>query len=120
MVELLELGLFAILAAATAVGAAVAVRQAPFIRRWDELGVKPWACDLCMSFWLTLAVCALGAFLPEQLELWRLWAWMPAFAIAYPWLARVRPAPPEEGFGGFPDEPPTSSPAGPDDGAQAR
>lgn len=115
MTHLLELGLFAFLTAATAVGFAVAVRQAPVIRGWNERGVKPWACDLCMSFWTTLGVCALGAFLPEQDDLGRLWAWMPAFAVAYPWLARVNPLPPDGGPDPGIPEPPTTPPSREDD-----
>lgn len=117
MNQLLELGLFALLVAATSVGAAVAVRQAPVIRRWNEDGVKPWACDLCMTFWLTGIVCAVGAFLPDHDELWRLWCWMPAFAIAYPWLARINPMPEADGdFPGLPHEPPTMPRSGEPDG----
>ena len=107
MSALLELALFAILAAATAVGFVIALRQVHPVSAWNERGTKPWACDLCMSFWSTLAVCALAAVLldPE-----RLWSWMPAFAIAYPWLARVNPIPSDGPDPGVP-EPPTSSPA---------
>ncbi len=105
MVELLELALYALVAGATAVGTTEAIRQAPYIRDLNERGVKPWACDLCMSFWVTLIVALLGAFLPEQAEPGRLWAWMPSFAVAYTWLTRVTPAPPDGGgFPGLPDE----------------
>ena len=109
----LELGVFAILTAATAVGMAEALRQAPLVRRWNEDGVKPWACDLCMTFWLTLVVVLLAVVVRGEMQ-W-IGAWMPAFAVAYSWLTRVTPAPPASGdFGGIPGEPPTVSPgAGP-------
>lgn len=115
MIFLLELALFAFLAAATAVGFVIALRQAPHVRDLNERGVKPWACDLCMSFWSTLAICALASLMDDRDELpWKLWAWLPAFAIAYPWLARVNPMPSDSLDPGLP-EPPTSSPTRGDD-----
>jgi hypothetical protein len=106
VIELLELALYALVAGAAAVGTIEAIRQAPGIRDLNERGVKPWACDLCMSFWMTLLIAIVAAFLPEQLELGRLWAWMPSFAVAYSWLTRVTPAPPDGGgFPGLPDGP---------------
>lgn len=31
------------------------VRRLPGIDRWTLTGVKPWACNLCMAFWTSLA-----------------------------------------------------------------
>lgn len=106
MSTLLELALFAILAGVTSVGAVVAVRQAPLVRGWNERGVKPWACDLCMSFWMTLLIVGIGIFSANHPPLEWLGAWMPAFTISYTWLTRVTPAPPDAAVG-FPDEPPS-------------
>ena len=48
-----------ILVALSAAGIVPLVRQIPYIRVKMFAGVKPWVCDLCMSFWSTLlsAVC---------------------------------------------------------------
>jgi len=99
MLTLLDLALFTLLAAGAAVGLALALRKVPVLREMDEAGIKPIACDLCMAFWCTLAVCALGAWADLGLA----WAWMPSFAVAYTWLARVNPMPEGEGPG-IPDE----------------
>lgn len=88
-----ELGAFVFLVAATAVGATEAIRKAPLIRGWNEQGIKPWACDLCMSFWLTLIVVLLAVVVPSEPQLYWIGAWMPAFALAYSWLTRVTPVP---------------------------
>jgi hypothetical protein len=37
-----------------AAGMTVLIRVLPFIAPYVEKGVKPWACDKCMSFWLIL------------------------------------------------------------------
>jgi hypothetical protein len=105
--SLLELLIAVPLVAATAVGIATAARHAPIIRGWNERGVKPWACDLCMSFWMTLVVAAAGAWWAP----WFIGAWMPAFALAYASLTRLTPMPDGGDFAGIPDEPPTTSPS---------
>jgi hypothetical protein len=49
----------------------IAVRKLPGVRTLVERGVKPWACDVCMAFWATMA--------------WSLWdAWL-----CYEWLLGV-------------------------------
>lgn len=30
------------------------LRALPFVDTWVMRGIRPWACDLCMSFWSTL------------------------------------------------------------------
>ena len=100
MNDLIELALFALLTAATSVGLALVLRQVYPVSAWNERGIKPWACDLCLTFWLTGLCCGWGAVV----ELERLWAWMPAFALAYPWLARVNPMPDDDADPGIPKE----------------
>ncbi len=117
MSAFLELGLVSILAGVTSVGTIVALREAPFVRDWNEAGIKPWACDLCMSFWMTLLIVVIGIFSSNHPRPEWLGAWMPAFTISYTWLTRVTPAPLDTAAG-FPDEPPSpvvSPPEEPDE-----
>lgn len=88
-----ELGLLVILTAAAAVGGTAVLRVLPGLADMNERGIKPIACDLCMSFWLTGCDLVLMAWINERFEL--LVAWMPAFALAYTWLTRLTPAPPD-------------------------
>lgn len=44
----------------TAAGAIQVIRALPLVRSWVMRGTKPWACDLCMSWWLSLAAGAVG------------------------------------------------------------
>ncbi len=39
---------------ATAAGIVPLVRQISYVKGWMLAGIKPWVCDLCMSFWSTL------------------------------------------------------------------
>lgn len=32
-----------------------AIRRLPVVEGWTLTGVKPWACNLCMSLWVALA-----------------------------------------------------------------
>lgn len=41
---------------ATSAGITTAVRALPPVQRWMFARVKPWACDVCMSFWTTALV----------------------------------------------------------------
>ena len=55
-----------IVGAALALGLSVAgaiqvIRALPYVRGWVLRGVKPWSCDLCMSFWLSLVAGASAA-----------------------------------------------------------
>lgn len=116
---LLELGLYTLFNAATAVGAIAVVREAPLVRGWNERGVKPWGCDLCMSFWMTLAIAILGAWGPLRSGWLGFYSWMATFAVTYSWLTRLTPLPSETIDPGIPEEsgPPTESPRGPADDA---
>lgn len=45
------------------VGTVCVVRALPPFARWANMGIKPWACNLCMSFWTGLgAILTLVAF----------------------------------------------------------
>lgn len=92
--------------ALASVGLTVALRAVPPFSSWNERGVKPWACDLCMSFWGTLIFSALSwyAGLAQQNE--AAFGWMPAFALAYGTVQRIVPPP----MGGPPVDPPWSEP----------
>ena len=61
-------------------GAAVPpiVRALPFVVPWLERGVKPWACDLCMSFWSTILAGGLWAALGVPIV-----AALPAFVVTF-------------------------------------
>lgn len=73
-----ELLLTSLLAGLSSAALIVLLRAAPFIRTWTQQGTKPWACDVCMSLWTTLAVMA---FLWRHLDASWL-SWLPAYAVA--------------------------------------
>jgi hypothetical protein len=75
-VNVLELLLRALLVGATAAGLVHAVRTLPPVERLVQRGVKPWACDVCMSFWCTLLVVGASGLLGLD--------WLLAAAPAYP------------------------------------
>jgi len=54
--------------ALTAPGIIVAIRALPWVEKQMMAGVKPWACDICMSFWTVAALCTCAAV---WLEEWR-------------------------------------------------
>ena len=72
MVDLLH----ALLVGLSAAGLVVALRALPFVQRLIREQKKPWACDVCMSFWCT------GATAFVLLPLTEVWAAAPGFAIA--------------------------------------
>lgn len=92
-----------IVGAALALGLSVAgaiqvIRALPFVRGWVLDGVKPWSCDLCMSFWLTLTATAYAAVSDPR---WSLAA-MGSIAVSIAVTGRLRvpgaiPMPPLEG-----------------------
>lgn len=43
--------------ALTAPGFIVALRALPWAERQMMAGIRPWACDICMSFWTVAALC---------------------------------------------------------------
>jgi ABC-type transport system involved in cytochrome c biogenesis permease subunit len=93
-----------IVAALGAVGITVVLRAVPPFSRWNERGVKPWACDLCMSFWTTALCLAVGAATHHVSMLEAFFLWMPAFAVAYGTVQRITPPP----LGGPPIDPPSA------------
>lgn len=74
-----DLAIWSILVALTAAGLVPVVRQVPAVQDWMFKGIKPWVCDLCMSFWGTVVATAF----------WWLWsdapteAMLPAFALTF-------------------------------------
>lgn len=54
------------------------VRTLPFVQAWVLRGVKPWACDLCMSFWSTALTTAFWAALDVPAL-----AGLPAFVVTF-------------------------------------
>ena len=75
--------LFALLfVSCTVPGFVLAVRALPPVERLVFAGVKPWACDVCSTFWATIfwGAVAWGVF-----GHWALVAVPPAYTIAF-WL----------------------------------
>jgi hypothetical protein len=79
MDELLYIALLAVLLGATSAGLTVMVRAMPFVARWVDAGKKPWACDVCMTLWVTAALAAETAWHYGDATL------LTAFGPAYPW-----------------------------------
>lgn len=79
MISPLDIMLWAIILGATSAGMTVAVRALPFIRKRIENQEKPWACDICMSFWTV-------GLLGLNLAMWKM---QPELLVvcgpAYPW-----------------------------------
>lgn len=75
-------------------GAIQVVRALPGVRRWVLDGVKPWSCDLCMSWWIAFLTSALASALIDVR--WSL-AVLPAVAISVWMTGRMKApgAPPE-------------------------
>lgn len=82
MIDLLFVALFS---GTTAAGVTVAVRALPFVNRWVQHGTKPWACDVCMSFWTTAAVT--GAWSAIHMDYSLLYAAGPAYPVTM-WVLR--------------------------------
>lgn len=94
-----------IVAGLGAVGITLVLREVPPVSRWNEQGVKPWACDLCMSFWCSLLCLGVGRGFGQVTSAEAFLAWMPAFVVAFWVVQRVRPVP----MGEPPIEPPSGS-----------
>ena len=91
MVQTMNIFVAILVAALGSVGFTVALRAVPPFSTWNENGVKPWACDLCMSFWCTLWFCSAQTVNVSYAE--AAFAWMPAFALAYGIVQRIVPTP---------------------------
>jgi len=87
---------WAVALGATSAGMTAVIRTLPPVTRWMMERKKPWACDICMSFW-TVGLLGLG------LGYWQGWEHTLACGPAYPWalwvLCRISepvgPPPPE-------------------------
>jgi len=81
MISPLHIMLWAIILGATSSGMTVAIRALPTVQKWVMARKKPWACDICMSFWsVGLLALALGAWQGRELVIvcgpaypWALW-----------------------------------------------
>ena len=74
-----DLTLYVVLVALSAASIVPVVRALPGVQGWVQRGIKPWACDLCMSFWSTIFTTTVWmrvAGLPWYV------GW-PAFAVAF-------------------------------------
>lgn len=74
---MLELLLTALWVGLSSAGATVVIRQAPFIHGWTQKGIKPWACDICMTFWMTLIATSVLEFRGHAALL----AWLASYSI---------------------------------------
>jgi hypothetical protein len=83
MAEPLDILAWALAVGATAAGLTVAVRALPPVQRWMFQRQKPWACDVCMSFWTTAAVGGALAIAKHDPSL------LLACGPAYPWALQV-------------------------------
>jgi len=86
------------------VGLTLVLRFLPPVSRWNEAGIKPWGCDLCMSFWCSALCLGVGAAAGEITPPQAFFAWMPAFVVAYGIVQRINPPP----LGEPPVDPPPS------------
>ena len=69
---------WSLLIGATSAGMTVAVRALPFVQRRIEALQKPWACDICMSFW-SVGLLSVGLAVWQGPEL------LVSCGPAYPW-----------------------------------
>lgn len=97
-----------VVAALGAVGLTTVIRAVPPFARLNEHGVKPWACDLCMSFWTTALFLVVGAISNKVDAFDAFFLWMPSFALAYGTIQRIIPPP----LGGPPIDPPVAAMTG--------
>lgn len=71
------------------------MRILPGIKSWYEEGIKPIACNLCMSFWITVM---LAAIVYLQSGSWEVcWGWPVGWSLAsilLDWYESLRRAPP--------------------------
>jgi len=56
----------------------ILVRNAPLFSRWTQSGIKPFACDVCMSLWTTLSFTLVAQYYGFVTML----SWLPAYAVA--------------------------------------
>lgn len=78
--HLYNIALVALLVGISVPGVVLAVRALPAVDRRVLAGAKPWACDVCMSFWSTGLVTVLVAVVFKDARL--LLACGPAYTLA--------------------------------------
>jgi hypothetical protein len=88
---LYNIALVAVLAGISVPGIVLAVRALPPVDRRVLAGQRPWACDVCMSFWATGVVAGLVALVFKDARL--LLSAGPAYTIALGSLAWLTRAP---------------------------
>lgn len=98
--------LASIIAGLGSVGITIVLRAIPPFEGWNERGIKPWACDLCMSFWCSAICLAVGVVFAELSPSDAFMAWMPSFVVAFGTIQRIIPVP----LGDPPIDPPSGSP----------
>ena len=76
----------------TVTGFVLATRRLAWVAERVERLEKPWACDVCLSFW-SMCLWAPGAALVAW-DLGALWAAPPSYVIVLFLLPRVQPPPP--------------------------
>lgn len=92
---MLEYLLYTFAIAVTVPGVVTAARALPWVHRRVEAGQKPWACNICMTFWTTALVTEIAAAVAYD---WRVVLLAgPAYTIALVLLDRVVEAPPAGG-----------------------
>jgi len=94
-----------VVAAFGSVGITAALRAVPPFSAWNETGLKPWGCDLCMSLWGAALCLIIGSVAGRVSPLDAFFLWMPAFAMSYVIVQRLTPAP----LGEPPIDPPSPS-----------
>lgn len=78
--------------ALTVPGLVTAVRALPWVSEKVVAGVKPWSCDICMTFWGTALVTVVAA--TATLDGYVILLAGPAYTVALVVLERVLHAPP--------------------------
>lgn len=81
--------------AITVPGVVTAVRALPPVAAKVLEGAKPWACNICMSFWATSLVTSVAAAYLQEIGVLLLAG--PAYTLALVLLERVVEAPPAGG-----------------------
>lgn len=87
--RLLTISAEVLLLALAAVSLTTMIRAIPFVKAMADRGVKPWGCDVCMSFWSL----GLAAVVAATYDLAALLAAVPAHGLAVLLLHRLRPFP---------------------------
>lgn len=92
--------------ALTVPGFVLAVRALPWVDRQVQLGIKPWACDICASFWSTAIFTLLSVHFAHNL--WLLLCAGPAYTLSMIVLSFMeRPMAPMPAIPSFPEPPET-------------